>query len=82
MLVIMIKDSNLMCHDFNLLQTLVTITETHWRRVNRKWVCDYDEGKWVCDYDEREMGRSFLLPSSLILQVFRFRCSSRAQRRL
>jgi hypothetical protein len=32
MLVIMIKDSNLMCHDFNLLQTLVTITETHWRR--------------------------------------------------
>jgi hypothetical protein len=39
MLVIMIKDSNLMCHDFNLLQTLVTITETHWRRVNR--------GKWV-----------------------------------
>jgi hypothetical protein len=35
MLVIMIKDSNLMCHDFNLLQTLVTITETHWRRVNR-----------------------------------------------
>jgi hypothetical protein len=23
------KDSNLMCHDFNLLQTLVTITETH-----------------------------------------------------
>jgi hypothetical protein len=32
MLVIMIKDSNLMCYDFNLLQTLVTITETHWRR--------------------------------------------------
>jgi hypothetical protein len=31
MLVIIIKDSNLMCHDFNLLQTLVTITETHWR---------------------------------------------------
>jgi hypothetical protein len=28
--VIMIKDSNLMCHDFNLLQTLVTMTETHW----------------------------------------------------
>jgi hypothetical protein len=30
MLDVMIKDPNLMCHDFNLLQTLVTMTETHW----------------------------------------------------
>jgi hypothetical protein len=29
MLDVMIKP-NLMCHDFNLLQTLVTMTETHW----------------------------------------------------
>jgi hypothetical protein len=34
MLVIMIKDSNLMCHDFNLLD-FSHYCETHWRRVNR-----------------------------------------------
>jgi 3-hydroxyacyl-CoA dehydrogenase len=59
MLVIMIKDSHLMCYDFNLLQTLVTITETHWRGVNR--------GSGFCDYDERGNGQKLYLPSSLIL---------------
>jgi hypothetical protein len=62
-----------MCHDFNLLQTLVTM-KLIGEGVNRGEVgFDY--------YDEEEMGRSFLLPSSLIL-MFRFRCSSRDQRRL
>jgi hypothetical protein len=51
-------------YDFNLLQTLVTITETHWRR--NRWNM---RGSGFCDYDEEGNGQK--LPICVVIDSYK-----------